>query len=270
MALPNQLKTARLSNATIGDQIDDQITLLETAICDIFGAPINTNVSQALFEIVAGGLKSAYLIDAAADPTIAGQIRYNGGNLKFFDGAAVWAIPKYVKKKIYIPAGAVNGTLASPVLDLPSADAPVAAAYGTSPNRFGVLEFANDVARTAQFGWHIPSDWHSALGVDLKFLFFSASTSTNDVVLTCRTKAIADGEDVIAPAFNAEQTVTKANNAVANTRNSASIPSLTLTGLAAGEYAIFRVGRDPVNVADTLAATIGLIGLELTYWATLA
>lgn len=86
MGLPNRLKSARLTNATAGSAIDDQVGLLEVAACDITGIPVDTDIAAALFEVVAAGLKSVYLQDAAAAPTVAGQIRRNGSELQWFNG----------------------------------------------------------------------------------------------------------------------------------------------------------------------------------------
>lgn len=171
-----------------------------------------------------------------------------------------------VPVKVWIPAAGGNGTTASPIYDLPESNGPVATAYGTSPNKFGALDFADGVnALTCQFNLHLPSDWTATGGIDIKFIWFSGSISTNSAVWTCATASIADTEDLLAPTFNATQTVADANLATANTRNSCSITGVTTTGLAAGELAIFRVGRDPTNGSDTLAATAALIGCEVTY-----
>ena len=49
MAVPNSLRSARLTNATLGSSIDDEIGLLERALCDILGIPIDTDIAAALF-----------------------------------------------------------------------------------------------------------------------------------------------------------------------------------------------------------------------------
>lgn len=86
MALPNRLKTARMTNATLGSAIDDNVGALEQAVADILGSVIDADISNALFEVVAAGLKSIFLQDAAAAPTVAGQIRRNGSELQWFNG----------------------------------------------------------------------------------------------------------------------------------------------------------------------------------------
>jgi hypothetical protein len=88
-------------------------------------------------------------------------------------------------------------------------------------------------------------------------------------VWTLATSCVADAADLLAPAYNATQTVATANNAAANTRNSASLTSITTTGCAAGGTLFLKIGRDPTHASDTLAATAALLGVELTYRRTL-
>src|SRR5262252_7400247 len=102
MALPQQLKTARMTNATLGSQIDDNVGALEQALADILGAPVNTDITNAIAEIVAAGLKSLYYQDAAADPTVNGQVRRNGTALKYHDGTRVRELTQ-----VWVPAGVI-------------------------------------------------------------------------------------------------------------------------------------------------------------------
>lgn len=95
MALPNQFKAARMTDATFGNTIDDQMGNLEKAACDIFGMPIDTNIAAALFEVVAAGLKKVILQNAAADPAAVGELLRNAGLLKFHDGSAVQRLAFY-------------------------------------------------------------------------------------------------------------------------------------------------------------------------------
>jgi hypothetical protein len=88
-------------------------------------------------------------------------------------------------------------------------------------------------------------------------------------VWTLATACSADTEDLLAPAYNAAQSVAVANNATAYTRNSASITSITTTGCAPGATLFLQIGRDPTDGSDTLAATATLLGVELTYRRTL-
>ena len=47
MSLPNQLKSARMTDATLGVDIDNKVAEIEQALCDIFGFTINTNVTES-------------------------------------------------------------------------------------------------------------------------------------------------------------------------------------------------------------------------------
>ena len=90
MALPGQLKTARLTDASLANTIDDAgLGAMEQAIADILGIPVNTNITKALFLVAAGGLKIVKLIDNAADPTVDGEIVMNANDLKVRLGGVV-------------------------------------------------------------------------------------------------------------------------------------------------------------------------------------
>jgi hypothetical protein len=166
-------------------------------------------------------------------------------------------------EKVVLVAAGCNNTTAGPGWDIPTSNGPAATCYGTSPQRFGGLDFADGAsALTSTTHLRLPSDWTG--NIDATFIWFSGSTSTNSVVWTLATACIADGEGLLSPSFNTTQTVSDANNSTANTRNSASIASITTTGCAAGETLFLRIGRDPTNGSDALAATAALLEFELT------
>ena len=90
MALPQQIKTARLTDASIANTIDDAgLGAAEQAIADILGIPVNTNITAKLMTVLAAGLQTLHLKDTAADPSAAGEFQRNAGNLKFHDGSVV-------------------------------------------------------------------------------------------------------------------------------------------------------------------------------------
>ncbi len=183
---------------------------------------------------------------------------------KTLDAEATGNVISEPSKIELVAAGCDNAT-ASSAFDLPTANGPAKTCFGTSPHRFGALDFADGAAAlTASIRYLLPADWTATGGVDIKFIWFSASTSTNSVVWTVQTVCVADAEDVLNPTYNAVQTVADANNATANTRNSASITGITMTGCAAGETLHLKVGRDPTHASDTLAATASLMSVELT------
>ncbi|MGH9812034.1 MAG: hypothetical protein ACRD4T_02760, partial [Candidatus Acidiferrales bacterium] len=167
-----------------------------------------------------------------------------------------------VSKHTLVAAGCNNAT-AGPGWDIPTSNGPASACYGTAPQRFGGLDFPDGAsALTSTTHLRLPSDWTGT--IDVAFLWFSGSTSTNSVVWTLATACIADGEGLLSPTFNTTQTVSDANNSTANTRNSATLSSITTTGCAAGETLFLRIGRDPTNGSDTLAAAAVLLEFEVT------
>jgi hypothetical protein len=168
-------------------------------------------------------------------------------------------------QKIEFQAAGCDGSTAASAYDLPTSNAPSKSCQGSSPHRYGVLDFADGAtALTANVRALLPSDWTATGGVDIKYIWSSGSTSTNSVVWTVQTSCVADGEDIANPSYNAGQTVADANNAAANTRNSASISGITMTGCSAGESLFLKIGRDPTNGSDTLAATALLHSIEIT------
>jgi hypothetical protein len=166
-----------------------------------------------------------------------------------------------VQKAYLVAAGCSNAT-ASSGYDLATSATPTASCYGTSPQRFGGLDFADGSVQNSVVNFPLPSDWTGS--IDFSFVWFSGSTSTNSAVWTLATACIANTEGLLAPTYNAAQTVADANLATANTRNSASITTITTTGCAAGETMFLKIGRDPTNGSDTLAATAVLLGVEIT------
>jgi hypothetical protein len=164
--------------------------------------------------------------------------------------------------KAWLVAAICDNATGSSAFDLPTSNAPTKTCFGTSPHRFGTLSFADGAnALTSTVSYTLPSDWTGA--VDLRFIWFSANAGANGVDWTVATSCIADTEDLIAPGYNAVQNTVDANNG-ANVRNSATIAGIDMTGCAAGETLYLRLGRDPTNGGDTLAATAELIGIELT------
>ena len=65
MALPNQLNNTAPAGTASPDVIDNQIRDLKTAIQDLLGIPDATNISNAGFSFVAGGLATVNLTGAA-------------------------------------------------------------------------------------------------------------------------------------------------------------------------------------------------------------
>lgn len=94
MSLPQQLKTARTNDSEFGNTLDDTIGAAEQAVADILGVPVNTNITAALFEVVAGGLNKIILQNAGANPAATGVLLRNATLLKYHDGSAVQTLAR--------------------------------------------------------------------------------------------------------------------------------------------------------------------------------
>jgi len=81
-----KISPSRMNDSTLVADVDDGVVDLEQDLAAIFGIPQNTVISAALFEVVAAGLKSLLLQDAAAVPDAGHNFRRNGKGLQFYDG----------------------------------------------------------------------------------------------------------------------------------------------------------------------------------------
>jgi len=76
-----------MTNATTGDQVDDKVSDLEKALCDLLGIPIDTQIAAAMFGATASGLTKAVFQELGGDPAALGEFGRNGFVLKYHDGA---------------------------------------------------------------------------------------------------------------------------------------------------------------------------------------
>lgn len=86
MSLPNQINAAVPAGSDLPSTLDNRIRNLAGAIEDIFGVPDQTNITNALFGVLAGGLQSANFQDTSASPTVTGHFQRRGASLNFHDG----------------------------------------------------------------------------------------------------------------------------------------------------------------------------------------
>lgn len=163
--------------------------------------------------------------------------------------------------KLWLPAAGCNGTTAGSIWDLPTASPAVATCTVGTNTVQGYLAFADSADLSAQYTWHVPSDWTG--NIDAKFKWFTSATS-GDVVWQLQTICVADAE-TNDPSFNTASTVTDTAKGTTLQTNDASITTVTVTGCAAGELMHIKVRRDSGHASDSLAATANLIGVELTY-----
>jgi hypothetical protein len=173
-------------------------------------------------------------------------------------------------ESIWIPAAGCSNATAASVFDLPTTNGAAAACYGTSPHRFGGLDFADGAnALTATTNIVLPADWYgTSSAITLKWVWFWNGTgagSTNNVAWTVRTACVGDTEVLTAPTYNTEEVTLDAAINTSMAQNSAADSGLITTGCAAGETLFLRIGRDPTNVSDTFAGTATLLGVVVTY-----
>lgn len=235
----NQLRITD-SGGSIGLYIDD---IVLQALGTTISPPATTGITQAQGD-ARYLLRSNNLSDLASAPTGLTNL-----------GAQTY--------KIWFPAAGCANTAASSFWDLPTSTPAVAACVTGTNTQKGVLQFADTSGGfSAQSGMLLPSDWTGA--IDAKLIWRTSATSGN-VKWSVSTISTATGAtETDDPSFNTASTVTTAVPGTANRLQSSSIAGVTITGVAASELLHLKVFRDGNDVSDTAAATVELIGVELT------
>lgn len=165
--------------------------------------------------------------------------------------------------KVWLAAAGCNNTTASSFWDLPTATPAVAACVTGTNIQKGVLQFADTTGGfSAQNTFQLPADFTGA--IDAK-LIWRTSATTGNVKWSVSTIATAvDATETDDPAFNTASTVTTAVPGTTLRLQNSSITAITITGVAANELLHLRVFRDGNDAADTAAATVELLGIEIT------
>lgn len=157
----------------------------------------------------------------------------------------------------WIPAAGCNNVTAGNAWDLPTSNAPTAVCGGTS-YRFGNLTYSNSADTTATFTTTLPTGWTGA--VDISIAAYVNATSQS-LKATIATTCVAANEDLLNPTFNTAQTVTVTSPGTANQLFFFTQTSVTMTGCAAGELLVMKIGRD---TTDTSTADLLITGAQLT------
>jgi len=82
MALPTSIDSTTPAGSASPSLGDDQFRALKLAVEDILGIPDATSITQAAFDIDAGGLAQVIFYDPAVEPA-SGELGRNGSTLKF-------------------------------------------------------------------------------------------------------------------------------------------------------------------------------------------
>lgn len=150
------------------------------------------------------------------------------------------------------------------------ASEPTRVEFGTNFENLYFVDFADGAAKLfAQAVCAMPSDWDGST-VTATFYWTANSTSTNPCYLGCAGRSYGNFETIDQAIITGEQQVQDALNGTANqVAISSATAAITLNGTpAAGELVIFQISRDPTSGSDTLAATVRLIGVMITYGRT--
>jgi hypothetical protein len=153
--------------------------------------------------------------------------------------------------------------------DTPNLAEPAASCvtFGSSPNGVTLGIASHDPGTDEGFLWRteLPSDWASGESTDFDFIWYTSDTTgTQDVVWGARTSCRAVGEAWNAT-WNTANTVTDTVQGTTNTRNTASITAITMTGCSAGETLFLEIFRDADNASDDAPSDAHLVTVILTY-----
>ena len=164
-------------------------------------------------------------------------------------------------------AAKCQGMGASPPFSLPVGNAAPTPACVTGANSpavvLGVLQFSDGAAQSVQDHFALPPDWTG--NIDLDIVWRSQVADGNrHAVWQVQTMCAGDGQTVDGNAWNALQSVTSTNKAVANQVTTATLSTVSTGGCVAGKELYFRLLRDPAHAADELGATAELLSIRFT------
>jgi hypothetical protein len=189
----------------------------------------------------------------------AGQVLTTGG---------AGANPSWRSTPVYktFLAAACNVTSPSPGFNIPTANGPSASCYGTAPDSFGGLDFADGAnVLTSEFSFKL-KDWDgAAISIDLTWFCGVGTCSTAQVAWSLQAVCVADAENYNNPTYNAAEVNLTAGSATQYNRITTTDSSLDITGCAAGETFKVQISRDPTNGSDTFAATAVLLEATIKY-----
>lgn len=165
--------------------------------------------------------------------------------------------------KVFLPTAGCNNATAAPFWDLPTATPAVAACVTGTNTQKGVLQFADTSGGfSAQNTLLLPADFSG--NIDARIIWRTSATTGNakfSLSTICTDVAATATDD---PAFNTASTVTTAAPGTANRIQTSSISGVTITGCVAGNLLHVKLFRDGNDGADTITASLDVLGVELT------
>jgi hypothetical protein len=129
------------------------------------------------------------------------------------------------------------------------------------------LELAFDATTEEQCYWsfRMPADYASA--PVMKIIYKMASATSGGVAFEARIAAVSDGDatDVDAKAFAAANVGTATVPGTVGYADEVSITMTNADSLAAGDFVIVYLNRDPAHASDTAAGDAQVVSAALTY-----
>jgi hypothetical protein len=141
------------------------------------------------------------------------------------------------------------------------------ALVATSANQPDIssLDFDATTAEYAQFWVRMPKNWNEST-ITAQFYWSHAATTTNFGVRWGIQGVAVSDDDTIGVAYGTAQEITDTGGTTNDLYVSGATSSITIGGTpAAGDMSAFRVYRDPVNAADTMAIDARLHGVAIFY-----
>lgn len=163
---------------------------------------------------------------------------------------------------IVLPAAGCNNTTPAPSFDLPTSGAAVADCIGAA-NTTGVLDFADGSTTAATAHFTTPADWDTATNLDITVYYGGDTASTNTLRWQVSTACVADGQDTLAPSYNAASAANTAGPATIGFRKSSAFTNVAKTNCAAGETMWLKVERVGANGGDTYTGVGQLLELGI-------
>jgi hypothetical protein len=165
----------------------------------------------------------------------------------------------YQVKTEFIPISwAIDGTTAPEILSTV-----------TSTNSVRVRKFDNAQDEDVQINWAVPSDFLTGYG-KIKFRVITIATEGAPAnvgwAFFLQGASVADGELLSSALGTAvESNIDNESHAQYDIIPTDWSAVVTITGLAAGEFALLKLYRDISDAEDDYAADIGVIGIEIRY-----
>jgi len=183
-----------------------------------------------------------------------GKLRYDGTNMVLLNPAMGVTI-----QTIYVPAFAIVPRTTS--------GATLAAVETTTQKiMLKTMDFEADVQRYAQVAIRMPKGWDEST-VQARFVW--SSVGAGDVIWGIQAVALSNDDVIDGTAFGTAQEPAADTSVVGDVQETEQTAAITIAGTPAeGDWVVFQIYRDPVNVSDTNTSPARLHGVIIEYGTT--